>query len=745
MTRRTLADRPAHGAGSRVAPIAAMLALTVTAAATLAACAAAVTTPGAPLHYPQTPKADVVDDYFGEKVADPYRWLEALDAPETQAWVTAQNQVSRPLLDALPDRAAIRARLAELWSFDRYSAPARLPSGALVYTRATALANQPVLYIQDPGAEPRVLLDPNTWSADGTEAMVDWRTSPDGRHLAYAVQSGGTDWVEYRVLDIATGTALPDRVGRINFNFDFSRIFWRGGNAGFFYSRFPDPPASSGPAAPPEVANQKIYYHRLGTPQSQDVLIYERPDHPHWFVWGEVTDDGRYLLIYLERNEDTEKEIYVKDLGHDPDRPRLDAPARRLVAGFDGNRYLVGSVGPVVYLRTSEKAPRYRIVAVDVRRPARAQWREVIPQSEEMLQGAHLYGRQIVASYLDAAASRLARYSLNGRPLGDIALEGVGTVAGISGTASGNELYYGFASFSRPTTVYRADLAAGTATPLFAPKLAFDPADYVTEQVFYASADGTQVPLFLTHRKDLRQGPAPTLLYGYGGFANAQTPSFSVPNLVWMERGGVYAQACVRGGNEYGEAWHQGGMLERKQNVFDDFIAAAEFLVREGRTTPAQLAIKGRSNGGLLMGAVVNQRPDLFAAANVGVGVLDMLRYHRFGIAYAWAGDYGRSDDPKMFPVLRTYSPVHNVKPGVEYPAVLVTTADHDDRVHPLHSFKYTAAMQAAQAGDRPVVIRVETRAGHASGGVGTPLTKLIEENADVLAFLTRYTEKAGN
>ena len=729
-------------------PIAAMMVGLTVACATL---------PGASPVYPASPRGDTVDHYFGTKVADPYRWLEDPDAPATRAWVEAQNALSRPLLDALPARAAIQQRLGQLWSYERYSVPQLSPGGALAYTRHDGLQNQPVLYLQETAqAAPRVLIDPNGWSADGTEAMVDWKLSPDGRHLAYAVQSGGTDWVEYRVLEVTTGKVLADRIRGVNFNFDFSRISWRGGSGGFFYSRFPDPPAAAPGApdrstrgqAPPAITHQKVYFHRLGTAQQDDVLIYERPDHPGWFVWGEASDDGRYLLVYVEQNEDDLKQVYVKDL-RDPARPRFDAPLRRLVAAWNGKYYFVGNVGPLLYFRTSAGASRSRIVALDLRRGGVPPLREVVAESADVLQDAMLANGEIVASYLHDAATRLQRFSPQGAPLGEIALPSLGTASGgracnpmcgMAGRPDRPEIYFGFTSFNRPITVYRHDLATGDTAAFHPPRLAFNADDFVTQQVFYPSKDGTRVPMFLSRRKDLPAGPAPTVLYGYGGFANPLTPTFSVPNLVWMERGGVYAQVSLRGGSEYGEAWHEAGMLARKQNVFDDYIAAAEFLVRTGVTTPGQLAAKGRSNGGLLVGAVLNQRPDLFAAASPAVGVLDMLRYHTFGIAYAWAGDYGTSETPDGFRTLYAYSPVHNVRPGTRYPAVLVTTADHDDRVHPLHSFKYAAALQAAQAGDRPILIRVETRAGHGAGGMGTPMAKQVSESADVLAFLERYT-----
>jgi prolyl oligopeptidase len=699
---------------------------------------ACATVPGDTARPPETLRGSVVDDYFGTTVADPYRWLEDLDSAQTRAWVKAQNDHSRPRLAALPARAAIERRLGELWSFERYSPPRRAPGGAQVYTRHDGLRNQPVLYVQDtPAATPRALLDPNAWSADGTEAMGHWALSPDGRHVAYAVLFGGSDWVEYRVVETATGTVLPDRVRGVNFNFDASRISWRGGHGGFFYSRFPDPPAAA-PGAPPAITHQKLYYHRLGTPQQDDVLIHERPDQPGWFVWGEPSDDGRYAIVYVERTEDGERQVLVKDLG-DAAAPQLDAPLRPLVRDWSGKYAFVGSDGPRLYFRASAGAPRYRIVAFDLdqRQPAP---RVVVAESPDVMQDARLLGGELVASYLRDAASRLERFAPGGKSLGTVELPGPGTVKALTGSAGHPVIHFTFQSFNRPETVYRHDLASTKTVPFNPPRVAFDADAFVTEQVFFESKDGTRVPMFISRRKDLPAGPAPVLLYGYGGFAIPLTPAFSVPNLVWMERGGIYAQVSLRGGSEYGEAWHEAGMLANKQNVFDDFVAAAEYLVRAGLTTPAQLAAKGRSNGGLLVGAVVNQRPDLFAAANAGVGVLDMLRYHRFGIAYAWAGDYGTADTPEGFRTLRAYSPVHNVKPGAHYPAVLVTTADHDDRVHPLHSFKYAAALQSAQAGDRPILIRIETRAGHGSGGVGTPMSKQVAENADVLAFLERYT-----
>jgi prolyl oligopeptidase len=698
-----------------------------------AVAAACASLPASSPRYPASPRGEVVDDYFGTPVADPYRWLEDADAPRTRDWVAAQNALARPWLDRLPARRAIRARLAELWSFERHSPPQHTPEGARVYTAHDGRSQHPVLYVEDTAA--RVLLDPNAWSADGTQGLAHWVLSPDGRHVAYAVQDGGSDWVEYRVLELASGRTLPDRVGGINFNFDASRISWRGGPGGFFYSRFPVAEGAAA-GAPPAITHQQVWYHRLGTPQADDVPVHARPDQPGWFVWGEASDDGRYLLAYVERTEDAEKQVLVKDLG-DGARPRLDAPFRTLVADWRGKYAFIGNVGHTLYFRTSAGAPRGRIVACDLGRGA-PRWREVVPESADVLLDARLHGGELVASYLRDAASRLERFATDGRPRGGIALPGPGTVRELRGGPGA--VWFSFESVAQPPTVYRHDFAGDGLEPFHPPRLPFRAGDYVTTQVVFESKDGTRVPMFLSRRRDLPAGPARTLLYGYGGFGIALTPAFSAPHLLWMERGGVYAQVSLRGGSEYGEAWHAAGRLGHKQNVFDDYIAAASHLVRSGITTPDRLAARGRSNGGLLVGAVVNQRPDLFAAANAAVGVLDMLRYHRFGIAYAWAGDYGTSETEAGFRTLRAYSPVHTVTPGTRYPAMLITTAERDDRVHPLHSFKYAAALQAAQAGDRPILIRIETRAGHGSGGVGTPLSKQLDEHADVLAFLEHYT-----
>jgi prolyl oligopeptidase len=686
--------------------------------------------------YPEAAREAVTDDYFGAKVSDPYRWIEDLDAPRTQVWIAAQSKLSVPHLAGLPERGSIRDRLARLWSYERFGVPSRSTAGLLLYTRNDGLQNHTVLYARKPGtANARVLLDPNTWSADGTVALAHWTVSPDGLWLLYARQTAGSDWVEYRLLEIETAKELEDRLTGVHFNFDASRIEWRGSSVGFFYSRFP---AAAGNDASVGLRNHKLYFHRVGTAQSEDVLIHERLDQPEWFSWAQLTDDGRYLLVLVERTEDTEKELFVKDLG-DGAQPKLDAPLRSIRSGFDARYMLVGSVGSRLFLRTSLQAPRYRIVTIDLAGSDPVQLHELVPQSGDVMDSAQLLGGELVLDYLHDAASGLLRYSLGGKKLGEIALPGPGSVYGVSGGANDPEIFLGFTSFSQPFSTYRHHLKTGKTERFAKLRLAFKPEDYVTERLFCRSKDGTRVPLFISYKKGLRKdGRAPALLYGYGGFGISITPSFSVPNLVWMERGGVYASACLRGGNEYGEEWHRDGTLERKQNVFDDFIAAGEFLVHEKFTSPSRLGILGGSNGGLLVGAVTNQRPELFAAAVLSVGVLDMLRYHRLGIGYAWAGDYGTADTPEGFKYLSAYSPYHNIRAGVKYPAVLAMTADHDDRVFPGHTFKYTAALQAAQAADKPILLRVEARAGH---GGGTPLSKLIEKAADWLSFLVRYTD----
>ncbi|HET8882393.1 MAG TPA: prolyl oligopeptidase family serine peptidase [Solimonas sp.] len=709
-------------------------------------CVLAMAVSAAPLRYPDAPRGDVVDDYFGTKVADPYRWLEDVDAPQTRAWVTAENALSRPYLAALPERAGLHERLERLWNYERFELPHKR-AGKYFFARNDGLQNQSVLYVQDGvDARPRPLLDPNRLSADGTVALTQVQPSPDGTLLAYATAAAGSDWNEFRVRRVADASETGDVLTRIK----FSGIAWTRDGKGFFYSRYPAPPSGASAGTFDELANQKLFYHRLGDAQADDRLIAEMPAQPQWGWSGETTDDGRYLVVSVTAGADDENAVWVKDLG-DAGAPHLDAPFVKLVDDFNAQYQLLGNRDSTLYFRTTLDAERGRIVAIDFAHPQSADWRTVVAQQADTLQSALLAGDGIVALTMHDATSRLRRYTLDGKPLGEIALPGTGSIPDLSiggiqlsGHAGDPELFYGYTAFNQPLTIYAYDTVKQSARPFRTLKLNFDPDDYVTEAVFCRSKDGTRIPLFVSYRKGLkRNGRNPAMLHAYGGFDIAKMPEFSVPALVWMERGGVYAQASLRGGGEYGRLWHEAGTLTRKQNVFDDFAAAAQYLIREQWTSPAHLAIRGRSNGGLLIGASVNQHPELFAAALPEVGVMDMLRYQKFTIGWAWAGDYGTSDSAAGFRTLYAYSPYHNIRPRTDYPAVLVTTADHDDRVVPGHSFKYTAALQAATsvngaAAGRPVLIRVDVNAGH---GGGKPVGKRIDEEADQLAFAWHFTQ----
>jgi len=678
------------------------------------------------LRYPPTRRVDQVDHYHGTPVEDPYRWLEDTDSPETRSWIEEQNRLTAAWLGSVPQRAAIVRRMTELWDRPRWSVPFR-KGGRVFSLRNDGLQDQAVLHVQDsPDAPARVLLDPNALSRDGTVSLSTLAVSKDGGLLAYGVSEGGSDWQEFRVREVDTGSDRPDRLGWIK----FSGAAWTADGGGFFYSRYPEPAAG---ALTSVLAGQRLHYHRLGTPQSEDVVVYERPDRPTLGFQPQVTDDGRYLVMTVWQGSEPANRVYVLDLG-DPAAPRVEGEMVRLLDDADAAYDFVGSVGRVLYFRTDADAPLGRLIAVDLRAPERSAWRTVVPQTGDTLIRARIVDGHFVAESLHDAHARVRLFPLDGGPGRDLELPTLGSVGAVTGEPGDTDLFFSFTSFLHPSTIYRHELRTGRTETVLAPAAGFDPSRFTTEQVFYTGRDGTRVPMFLVHRRDLpRDGNNPTLLYGYGGFRWNLVPGYSVPTLVWLEMGGVYAVPNLRGGGEYGEAWHRAGMLDRKQNVFDDFVAAAEFLVREGYTSPGKLAVSGASNGGLLVGAVVNQRPDLFAAALPAVGVMDMLRYHRFTIGWGWVPEYGSADDPEPFRWLRAYSPLHNLAPGTRYPATLVTTGDHDDRVVPGHSFKYAAALQAAQAGDAPVLIRVETRAGH---GAGKPTSMQIEEEADRLAFL---------
>jgi prolyl oligopeptidase len=675
-----------------------------------------------PLVYPPTRKSDHADILHGVRVEDPYRWLEDLDSPETKAWVEAQDKVTFSWLESVPARESIKERLTRLWNYERYGAPFR-KGGRYFYFRNDGLQNQSVLYVMDSlSAPPRVLLDPNLLSADGTISLSTVEVSEDGGLLAYGLSASGSDWESWRVRRVSTGEDLPDRLERIK----FSNAAWRKDGSGFFYGRY------DGEGGKLEDVNrfQKLYFHRLGDSQASDPLVYERPDQPDWGFSPAVTDDGRYLVVSVWRGTDPKNMVLWRDLS-DP-----SGTLRELVPDFRAKFSLAGSEGTRFWFLTDLDAPRGRLVEIDLASPSPASWKEIIPQAAETLEDVHLVGERFLAGYLKDAHSRVLAFSLQGAPLGELALPGLGTASGFSGERGDMETFFGFTAFTFPATIYRHDFRTGKSEVFRKPELDFDPALYETRQVFAASKDGTRVPVFLVHRKGIAlDGNNPTYLYGYGGFGVSLTPSFSTGNVAWLEMGGVLAVAVLRGGGEYGEEWHQAGTKERKQNVFDDFIAAAEWLVKGKYTRPARLAIGGGSNGGLLVAACMIQRPDLFGAVLPAVGVHDMLRFHKFTIGWAWTSDYGSPDDPEDFEVLRAYSPLHNLKPGTRYPAVLITTADHDDRVVPSHSFKFAAALQAAQGGPAPTLIRIETKAGH---GAGKPMTKVIEETADRWAFLVR-------
>ncbi|PYS92139.1 MAG: S9 family peptidase [Acidobacteria bacterium] len=677
------------------------------------------------LAYPVAHKTEVVDDFNGTKVADPYRWLEDLDSPETKSWVEAENKLTFDYLNQIPERAAIKTRLTKLWNYERYGVPFK-EGGRYFYTKNDGLQNQSVLYTADKlDAAPRVLLDPNKLSTDGTVALAGTSISNDGKLMAYGLAASGSDWNEWHVRDVETGQDTSDVIKWVK----FSGASWTADGKGFFYSRYDEPKGGSTLAA----ANQyhKLYYHRLGMAQAEDQLILVAPEAlKEGTINAQVTDDGRYLIIQGDPGASAEDRIYYKDL------TMKDAPVVHLLDDAGVAQYFVGNDGPIFYFHTDRDAPHKRVIAIDTRAPEQKNWKTVVPEAKETLDSVSFINNQFIASYLKDAHAQVKIYDPRGQLVRELQLPGIGAVGGFNGRQKDKETFYSFTSFTVPSTIYRLDLTTGKSTIFRQPKVDFNPAEYETKQVFYTSKDGTRVPMFITHKKGLKlDGQNPTLLYAYGGFDIAETPAFSVSNLVWMEMGGVYALANLRGGSEYGKEWHEAGMKAKKQNVFDDFIAAAEWLIANKYTSTPKLAIQGGSNGGLLIGAVMTQRPELFGAALPAVGVMDMLRFHKFTIGAAWQTEYGSPDNPEDFKYIRAYSPLHNIKPGMSYPPTLITTADHDDRVWPGHSFKFAATMQAAQAGPAPILIRIETKAGH---GAGKPTSKQIEEVSDRWGFLVR-------
>ena len=678
------------------------------------------------LGYPPAERAATVDTYGTVKVPAPYQWMETLDSPGVARWVAAENALTARYLAAIPLRAWIKQRLTTLWNYPKVGVPT-LKGGKLFFGKNSGLQNQSVLYVQDGlHGKPRELLDPNTLSKDGSIALLDDQPSPDGRYLAYGLSQGGSDWETLHVRDVASGRDLADEVHWVK----FSGIAWTRDDKGFFYSRYPAPP--KGQAISDRVRDQALYYHVLGTPQSADRRIYARPDLPEWIIGGSVSHDGRYLFVYLVNGTSTHNELYVADLG-DPAHPDVGAPLKPLFTGNDAGYTPVGNLGDTVYLLTTRDAPRGRIVAFRLDQPAPAYWRSVVPQGRDVIQGALLAGGDVVVERLVDVKSEVSLYSPDGKLKGTLPLPGIGSVGGLSGQADSPQLFYAFTSFLYPTSVYRYDVATAGNHVFFKPQLSFDPSRFETRQVFYRSKDGTRIPMFITARKGLKlDGRNPTLLYAYGGFDISVTPGYSPLVPVWLEMGGVYAVANLRGGGEYGEAWHHAGMLGNKQNVFDDFAWAAKYLIREKITATPHLGIEGYSNGGLLVGASITEHPHLFGAAYAGAGVLDMLRYEKFSGGALWEPEYGDPNNPQAFQWLIKYSPLQNVRAGTCYPPTIISTADHDDRVVPSHSYKFTAAMQHAQACAHPILIRVETQTSHGY----MPTDKRIQQSADIAAFM---------
>ena len=698
------------------------------------------------LKYPETKKDNVVEEQFGVKVADPYRWLEddVRVNHEVAAWVKAENGVTDAYLDTLPGKDILAARMKKLFDYERFGLPEKA-GGHYFFTRNDGLQNQSVLYVRKGlSGKDRVLIDPNSWAKDGATALDSWVPSKDGKLLAYSIQDGGSDWRTIKVLDTKTGAVLPDEIKWAK----FTNISWVGD--GFLYSRFAAP--QEGAAFQQLNYNQTVYFHKIGTPQSADEVVYSTPDRPELGHSAEVTQDGKWVLLTSSSGTDDKYELNIMPLG----KKRVWT-AQPLVKGLEYDWQLVEGVGNKLWFVTNKGAPKLKVVSVDLnakvlnRIPCEDMsdpanicmgeafgFTDVIPERAETLSRAQIVGNRLILSYMKDAASIAMMTDLAGKPVQEIALNAIGTASGFSGKPGDSETFYGFSSFNQPGAVYRFDSKSGKSTPFALPKLSFSPSDYVVQQVFYPSKDGTRIPMFIVHKKDLDLSKgAPTLLYGYGGFNISSTPSYSATRMAWIQSGGVFALANLRGGGEYGKPWHDAGRLMNKQNVFDDFAAAGEYLIAKGISAKGKLAIEGRSNGGLLVGASLNQRPDLFAAGHAAVGVMDMVRFDRFTAGRYWVDDYGYPNKEDDFKMQMTYSPYHNIKSGVDYPAVIVSTADTDDRVVPGHSFKYISALQAAKTGDKPKIIRIESRAGH---GSGKPTDKVIDEYSDIYAFLAKWT-----
>jgi prolyl oligopeptidase len=681
--------------------------------------------------YPQARRDDTADDYQGVKVPAPYEWMEDINSPEVAQWVKDENKLTFSYLERIPERPWMQARLKQLWNYEKVTTPYRV-GGKLFFTKNSGLQNQAVVYMQGPkDAAPVLLMDPNTLSADASLALLSWVPSPHASLFAYGLSQGGSDWEEVHVRDLVTGKDTDDDIKWVK----FSGIAWTNDDKGFFYSRYPAP--AQGNAIATEIKDQALYYHLLGTPQSADKLVYSRPDLPTWLIEASVSEDGRYLYIVLSNGNDAQNELFYTDLG-DPKHPDAGAAIKPLFTANDAQYRPLDNMGGTLFLQTSRDAPNRKIVSFKFSDPAPEHWQIVVPETKDSIESSILVGGEVGVSYLVDAKSQVKLYAPDGIAKGELRLPDLGTVASLSGRNDTPELYYAFTSYLYPTTVYRLDMQDGKTGAFFKPKVPFDASQYQTRQVFYTSKDGTRVPMFIVAKRDLKlDGSHPTLLYAYGGFDISITPSFSPVLPVWLELGGVYAVPNLRGGGEYGEAWHSAGMFGNKQNVFDDYAWAAKYLLAQHYTTVPRLGISGYSNGGLLVGASITENPQLFGAAYGGAGVMDMLRYQKFSGGALWASEYGDVGDPKAFKWLSAYSPVQNVKSGTCYPPTLLTTADHDDRVVPSHTYKFAAALQAAQGCDNPVLVRIETKTSHNY----MPTDKRIAQLADVWAFLAYSLE----
>ena len=678
------------------------------------------------LSYPATRKVDQIDTYHGISVADPYRWLEDDNSADTKAWVVAQNQVTDKFLEAMPQRLPARRIYTELYNFERFGIPFR-EGGRYFWSRNDGLQQQNVIYTAKSLSDaPVVALDPNLLSKDGTVALSGIVPSRDGKRLAYGVAGAGSDWQTWKVRDLATGQDLEDRIDWVK----FSTASWTADGRGFFYARYDAP--KDGEKLKGANYFQKLYYHRLGTPQSEDVLVAENREDKEWGFGAQVSDDGELLLISVWKSAGSKNGLMVLPL---PKGSFAGGKPQPITLDFDAQYTPVAAVGGSLVVKTDKGAPRAKLMAIDLKSPAAANWKTLVAEGPDAMTAASAVGGHYLLSYLQDAATLVRVHAADGKAVGEVKLPGVGTASGFGGRWSDTETFFAYTSLTTPAEIHRYDVKTGKIELFKRPKTAFNPDEFETRREFVTSKDGTRFPIFIAAKKGLKlDGSNPTILYGYGGFDIAITPTYGVTAASWLKMGGVYVLASIRGGGEYGSAWHEAGTKLRKQNVFDDFIAAGEWLVKNKVASPATLAINGGSNGGLLVGAVTNQRPDLFAAAVPQVGVMDMLRYQNFTIGWAWATDYGTSkDSPEMFRALLAYSPLHNIKSGTKYPAVLVTTGDHDDRVVPAHSFKYAATLQAADTGPAPKLIRIETNAGH---GAGKPTSKIIEERSDILAFI---------